>query len=113
MVTARAFLPSRNPDASIVGISANIMTVPASSPFAVGASAYCCSKFAQAKMLEYLAVDHPDLFVASAHPGCVETDMLRASLMQLDPAMLDDGMYFPSLPCLLLLLLAYLHVNHH
>lgn len=64
-------------------------------------------------MLEYLAVDHPDLFVVSAHPGCVETDMLRASLMQLDPAMLDDGMYFPSLPCLLLLLLAYLHVNHH
>lgn len=100
MVTARAFLPSHNPDASVVGINSNLMTVPASSPLAAGASAYCCSKFAQAKMLEYLAVEHPDVFVVSAHPGIVETDMLKASLMQPDPAMLDDGM-FPSLSLVL------------
>lgn len=112
MVTARAFLPSHNPDASIVGISANLMTVPASSPFAAGASAYCCSKFAQAKMLEYLAVEHPDVFVVSAHPGCVMTDMLRASLMQLDPAMLDDGISSSSLS-LLLLLPTYLNITRY
>ena len=93
MVTTRAFLPFRNDDAAIVGISANIVTLPTSSTYSMGASAYCCSKFAQAKLLEYVSAEHPDMFVVSAHPGCVETDMLRASRMNLEPAMMDDGTF--------------------
>lgn len=93
MVTTRAFLPYRNNDASIIGVNANLMTLPASSPMAMGASAYVCSKIAQMKLLEYVSAENPDLFVVSVHPGGVDTDMLRSSGIydKVDPALLDDG----------------------
>lgn len=78
MVTTRAFLPSRNNDASIVGVNANMITTPVSSPFALGASAYVCSKMAQIKLLEFVSAENPDLFVVSVHPGVVDTDMAKA-----------------------------------
>lgn len=92
MVTTRAFLPLRNNDASLIALNANLITVPESSPFAMGASAYNCSKLAQLKLLQYVSVENPDLFVVSAHPGAVDTDMLRSSGLgdKIDPAMFDD-----------------------
>ncbi len=94
MVTTRAFLPSRNADASIVGLTANLITLNASSPVAAGTSAYACSKFAQLKMLEYVAAETPDVFVVSVHPGVVDTDMLRSMSEAetiIDRGYLDDG----------------------
>ncbi|CAF9935324.1 hypothetical protein IMSHALPRED_010182 [Imshaugia aleurites] len=92
MVTTRAFLPSRNNNASIIGLNANMITVPASYPAAAGASAYVCSKFAQLKLLEYVSAENPDVFVVSVHPGVVDTDMLRSmdGHRKLDPAILDN-----------------------
>ena len=93
MVTTRAFLPSRNNDASIIGVNANIITFPTSSPLTPGMSAYTCSKIAQVKLLEYISAENPDLFVVSVHPGGVDTDMLRATGLyeKIDKAVLDDG----------------------
>lgn len=97
MVTTRAFLPFRNNDASIIGVNANIITVPASNPIAMGTSAYVCSKIAQMKLLEYVSAENPDLFVVSVHPGAVDTDMLRSSGLasKVDPSFLDDGKSSP------------------
>lgn len=63
----------------------------------MGASAYNCSKLAQLKLLQYVSVENPDLFVVSAHPGAVDTDMLRSSGLgeKIDPAMFDDGKSSP------------------
>ena len=91
MVTARAFLPARNPDAAILGVNANMITLPASSVPAAGASAYSCSKFAQARLLEYVGAECEDVFVASVHPGCIWTDMLRQSRIEIPEEWTDDG----------------------
>ena len=94
MVTTRAFLPSRNKDASIIGLSTDIITFPVSGPIAIGASAYNCSKLAQVRLLEYVSAENPDLFVVSVSPGGVDTDMLRFSGIhaKIYPHYLDDGM---------------------
>ena len=96
MVTTRAFLPFRNADASIVGVNAYMITLSASNPIAMGSSAYSCSKFAQAKLLEYVAAEHPDLFTVSVHPGCVDTEMVRTANLggKVDPGVFDDGRFF-------------------
>ena len=90
-MTAHAFLPTRNPDAALVGVNANMVTLPASSVPASGASAYTCSKFAQARLLEYVGAECGDCFVASVHPGCVETDMLARSGVEMSGEWVDDG----------------------
>ena len=94
-MTTHAFLPFRNTGASIVGVNAYIITLPASNPIAMGSSAYSCSKFAQAKLLEYVAAEHPDLFTVSVHPGAVDTEMFRTAGLgaKVDPAVLDDGTF--------------------
>lgn len=99
MVTTRAFLPFRNKDASIIGVSTDMITFPVSGPVAIGASAYNCSKIAQVRLLEYVSAENPDLFVVSVSPGGVDTDMLRFSGIhaKLYPSYLDDGMSPPIL----------------
>ena len=99
MVTTCAFLPFRNTHASIVGVNAYLITLPASNPIAMGSSAYSCSKFAQAKLLEYVAAEHPDLFAVSVHPGCVDTELFRTAGLgaEVDPGIFDDGMLSLSL----------------
>ena len=93
MVTTRAFLPSRNKDASIIGVNANMITIEASDPAASGVSAYTCSKIAQVKLLEYVAAENPDVFVVSAHPGIVPTDMVLSTgkKVLIPPEFIDDG----------------------
>ncbi|KAL8895273.1 MAG: hypothetical protein Q9207_008235 [Kuettlingeria erythrocarpa] len=82
----QAFIPTRNPSpsvpTSIIGINAGMVHVPAGVGPASGASAYASSKMAQLKLMEFLAAENPDLFVASVHPGVVETTMTRALLDQ-------------------------------
>lgn len=93
-----AFLPFRSNDAAIVGISANAVTLPASNPVMSGHSAYTSSKFAQIRLLENVAAENPDVFVASVHPGVVESDMLKAlgGGAALDRFGLDDGESNPA-----------------
>lgn len=72
---AQAFLPTRKPNAAIIGITAGSVQLPPSLPFNQGRSAYNSSKIAQLKLLENLAAENPDVFVASVHPGVVMTEM--------------------------------------
>lgn len=55
-----------------------MVNVPVNFGAAVGHSAYTSSKMAQLKVVEYLAAEVPDAFIASVHPGIVETDLMRA-----------------------------------
>ncbi|KAL8956246.1 MAG: hypothetical protein Q9193_006178 [Seirophora villosa] len=86
VVCIQAFLPMRNPNSSastsIIGINAAMVQVPAGVGPASGGSAYASSKIAQVKILEFLAAENPEVFVASVHPGVVETPMTRGLLEQ-------------------------------
>ncbi|KAL8842267.1 MAG: hypothetical protein Q9170_000593 [Blastenia crenularia] len=76
-VTAQSFMPRHNPGAAIIGINAAMINLPATSPFAAGNSSYVASKMAQVKVMEYIAAENPDIFIASVHPGVVDTDLLN------------------------------------
>ena len=54
-----------------------MVNVPVNVGAAVGHSAYTSSKIAQLKVIEYLATEVPDAFIASVHPGVVETDLMK------------------------------------
>lgn len=94
-MVSNAFLPYRKSNAAIVGVNANLITTSPKHPPTLGASAYNCSKLAQAKLLEHLAAENPDLYVVSVHPGVVETDMLAemtgGSDFTLDRSIMDDS----------------------
>ena len=55
-----------------------------------GGSAYGSSKIAQVKMLEHLATENPELFVASVHPGVFPTDMAAGLDMDESNIPVDD-----------------------
>ena len=70
-----------------------MVQIPAGIGSADGASAYSSSKIAQLKVMEFLAAENPDVFVASVHPGVVMTDMTRAFVAHGQKNLpLDDGM---------------------
>ncbi|KAL8921430.1 MAG: hypothetical protein Q9208_005756 [Pyrenodesmia sp. 3 TL-2023] len=75
----QAFLPTRNPSSSastsFIGINACIVQLPAGVGPTTGNSAYTSSKIAQLKVMEFLAAENPQVFVASVHPGIVVTPM--------------------------------------
>ncbi|KAF2649456.1 NAD(P)-binding protein [Lophiostoma macrostomum CBS 122681] len=78
LLTAKLFLPTANPSsASLLGVNAGGIILPPSN--VVGLSAYMTSKIAQAKLMEWLAVENPNLFTCSIQPGVVDTKMLRDS----------------------------------
>ncbi|KAL8911093.1 MAG: hypothetical protein Q9171_003683 [Xanthocarpia ochracea] len=78
VILATAFIPTANKaHATILGSAAGAFSLPpATTP---GLSAYLTSKLAMVKMLEFLAVENPTLFIASVHPGMVDTEMFRKS----------------------------------
>ncbi|KAL8650691.1 MAG: hypothetical protein Q9210_003684 [Variospora velana] len=82
VICIQAFLPTRNPSSSastaIIGINTAMVRVPAGVGWATGTSAYTSSKIAQLKLMEFLAAENPEVFVASVHPGVVKTPMLQA-----------------------------------
>ncbi|KAK0634266.1 hypothetical protein B0T17DRAFT_501948 [Bombardia bombarda] len=61
--------PSSQP--AILGVISDTSLLPTS--YLPGLSSYVASKLAQAKVFEFLAAEHPDIFVATVHPGMVET----------------------------------------
>lgn len=59
-----------------------------------GLTGYMSSKIAQAKLMEYIAHEHPGVFVASVHPGVVETKMLREAELEGSQLPVDTGRFF-------------------
>lgn len=49
------------------------------------------SKASQAKLVEYLAAENPEVLFCSVHPGVIDTAMLRKS--ELDSLPKDTGMH--------------------
>jgi len=92
MVAANAFLPTANPThAAILGVTTGTAALPTG--MFPGLSAYIGSKFALIKFLEFLASENPNIFVASLHPGMVETDIFRASGATPDVLPMDTGQF--------------------
>lgn len=56
-----------------------------------GLSAYIGSKLAQVQFLEILAAENPNVFVASVHPGMVETSLFRKSGAKDEALPIDEG----------------------
>ncbi|TAQ86939.1 hypothetical protein B7494_g4736 [Chlorociboria aeruginascens] len=71
-LAARAFLPTADPSqAAILGVTSDVSLMPAA--YLPGLSSYVASKLAQAKVYEFLAAENPHIFVATIHPGMIET----------------------------------------
>lgn len=90
LVTCHALLPSHRASASIVAITSSLAQFDPSMDLAKGASAYSASKIAQMKLLEHVAAENPDIFVASMHPGIVATDMPAGAKMEVPETVMDD-----------------------
>jgi NAD(P)-dependent dehydrogenase (short-subunit alcohol dehydrogenase family) len=54
-----------------------------------GLSAYQSSKLAQTMFLEFVAAENPSVFVASVHPGMVDTYTFRRSDATFDMLPMD------------------------
>lgn len=90
MVAAKVFLPTANPShAAILGITTGTSGLPPA--MLTGLSAYISSKLAQVKFLEFLAAENPNVFVASVHPGMVETSVFRKSGAKAEALPMDKG----------------------
>ncbi|KAK4160559.1 hypothetical protein QBC43DRAFT_245228 [Cladorrhinum sp. PSN259] len=77
-LTAKAFLPTADAtSAAILGITSDTSLLPPS--YLPGLAAYVSTKLAQAKVYEFLAAENPGVFVATAHPGMVDTHNFRAT----------------------------------
>jgi hypothetical protein len=52
------------------------------------------SKIAQAKLMEFIAHEHPEVFVCSVHPGVVETKMFKEAELMGSSLPRDKGRFF-------------------
>lgn len=85
---AKCFLPRASPGAAIIAVAAATVLPLTMVP---GLSAYLSSKLSLIKMMEYLAAENPSLFVATLHPGMVETEIFHKSGGQADQLPMDTG----------------------
>jgi NAD(P)-dependent dehydrogenase (short-subunit alcohol dehydrogenase family) len=89
-IASHIFLPTANPTHStILGVTSGTISLP--SAMTPGISAYQSSKIAQVKMLEFLAAENPRTFVASVHPGMVDTVVFRKSGARAEDLPMDTG----------------------
>ncbi|KAI9712241.1 MAG: hypothetical protein M1828_001719 [Chrysothrix sp. TS-e1954] len=72
-VSIHSLLPTRNPDAAILGVSAGSVSIPAA--HLPSNSAYNTSKLAQIRLLESIVAECSDVHVVNVHPGIVETGL--------------------------------------
>ncbi|KAI0202862.1 hypothetical protein F4808DRAFT_420094 [Astrocystis sublimbata] len=73
VLAAKIFLPTADrPDATFLGVVSDTSILPVA--YLPGLSPYISSKLAQAKVFEFLAAENSDIFIASIHPGMIETD---------------------------------------
>ncbi|KAL6720840.1 hypothetical protein ACLMJK_002765 [Lecanora helva] len=93
VVAAIAFLPTANKThATILGVTAGALHFPPS--VTPGLSSYLTSKLAMTKILEFLAVENPSVFVASVHPGMIDTEIFRRSGATPDMLPMDSSKLF-------------------
>jgi len=92
VIAAQAFIPSANSAAAIYAINTGCATI--SSSYSAGISAYVSSKSAQVRLVEYLALENPELFVCALHPGMVDTLMFRAAGGDAEQLSMDTREYF-------------------
>lgn len=90
IIAAATFFPTANKThATMLGVTAGALVFPpASMP---GLSAYLTSKMAMVKTLEFLAMENPSVFVASVHPGMVDTGLFRKSGAKPEMVPMDSG----------------------
>ena len=87
----------------MLGVTAGALVFP---PQVIsGLSAYLVSKIAVAKTLEYLAAENPNLFVASVHPGMIESTIFNKSGAKAEELPMDSGESLHILFCGVLSLL--------
>jgi short-subunit dehydrogenase len=90
MTAANVFLPTANPThAALLGLTTGTVSLP--TVMLPGLSAYISSKLAQVKLLEFLAAENPNVFVASVHPGMVETAVFTKSGAKAEALPMDKG----------------------
>ncbi|KAI8936467.1 hypothetical protein NX059_006873 [Plenodomus lindquistii] len=77
VIAAQAFVPNAKPGAAIYGLTSGAASLPPA--YTPTLSGYLTSKISQIKVLEFLAAEHPELFICSVHPGMVETDVFKGS----------------------------------
>ncbi|GAP85607.1 putative short chain dehydrogenase [Rosellinia necatrix] len=88
LLAAKAFLPTADrPDAAFLGVISDVSILPAA--FLQGLSPYISSKLAQSKVFEFIAAENPDIFVATMHPGMVETDNFNRTGASADQLPMD------------------------
>ncbi|KAF2638879.1 NAD(P)-binding protein [Massarina eburnea CBS 473.64] len=74
IIAAHQFFPRAKKGASVLAVGAGGCILPP--VIAPNIGGYCSSKVAQAKLVEFLAAENPEIFICSVHPGVVQTDML-------------------------------------
>lgn len=88
-IFAQAFIPIAKPNATFLSVNAAGAVLPAE--IGAGLTGYMSSKIAQAKLIEYIAHEHPEIFVASVHPGIIQTKMLSEAELDRSKLPLDTG----------------------
>ena len=73
MVTLNAFLPTKGEDAVVVATSTAGIVFPKN--MTGGFTSYGASKHALVNLIEYVAVEEPDVHFVNIHPGVLETAM--------------------------------------
>jgi NAD(P)-dependent dehydrogenase (short-subunit alcohol dehydrogenase family) len=88
VIAAQSFAPTANPTtAAIYALTAGALVFPAKTTAYL--SGYISSKFAQIRLIEYLAAENPNLFCVSVHPGMVDTEIFRGSGANKDELPMD------------------------
>ncbi|KAF2199993.1 NAD(P)-binding protein [Delitschia confertaspora ATCC 74209] len=78
LIAASAFFPTAVPSgAAVYAVTAGALVMPPK--MTAGLSGYLTSKLAQIKIMEYLAVENPNMFFSTVHPGMIDTGIFRAS----------------------------------
>jgi NADP-dependent 3-hydroxy acid dehydrogenase YdfG len=86
---SQAFIPCAKAGAALYAITAGAFVMPPA--FTPGLSGYLSAKVAQAKVLEFIAAENPNLFVCTVHPGMIDTDVFRSSGADPQQLPMDDG----------------------
>lgn len=88
-MAVKSFLPTAGSQAAIVGLTTGVTPFPAA--HLPGLSAYGGSKLAQAKVLEYVAAENPNIFCANVHPGMIESDVFYKTGATPEKLPMDKG----------------------
>ncbi|KAF2741681.1 NAD(P)-binding protein [Sporormia fimetaria CBS 119925] len=88
VIATQAFLPTAtSTGAAVYALAASALMLPAK--VTAYLSRYLSSKVAQAKVIEYLAIENLNIFACSVHPGMVDTKIFRGSGATLEQLPMD------------------------